>query len=214
VQGPAIASRHRVRSVLLVSELPLWKVRTVAHDKGSRTSVVLARILFKEFYGTRPDFRAAEPDLPGMLATSDAALIIGDGALRFMERNEIPRIESQKTMVRHGAEPLQVFDLLERWKFLTGLPFLFAFWACRPGFKDRAVVTALNDSRDFGVRSIPAIAERYAEKLQLGKEFLQEYLQENVHYYMDSDCIEGLRLFYQKAASIGALRSVRGLEFL
>src|SRR5262245_30559677 len=53
VPGPAVASTHRVRSVILVSVIPLWKVKTVAYDGGSRTSVALARIVFNEFYHIR-----------------------------------------------------------------------------------------------------------------------------------------------------------------
>ncbi len=214
VPGAAVASRHRVKSVLLVSELPLWRVRTVAHDKGSRTSVALAQIVFHEFYKTRPAFRPAEPDVSNMLATSDAALIIGDVALKFMEQNEIPRIENQKPLVRHGSEPLQIFDLMERWQVLTGLPFVFAFWAVRQGFTDGNVVEALNRSRDVGVASIPKIAERYADKLGIKKEFIEQYLERNVYYYMEQSCIDGLNLFYEKAAQSGVIRSTRKLEFI
>src|SRR5215831_2743910 len=81
VPGPAVASMNRVRSVILVSVVPLWKVRTVACDNGSRTSVALTRIIFSEFYHTHPDFRPSEPDLANMLAQSDVALLIGDNAL-------------------------------------------------------------------------------------------------------------------------------------
>src|SRR5438105_2262550 len=197
VPGPAVAATHRVRSVILVSVVPLWKVKTVACDSGSRTSVALARIVFNEFYHTHPDFRSAEPDVANMLAQSDAALLIGDNALKFMETNERPNIEIQKPLVRLGSEPLQVFDLAERWRFLTGLPFVFAFWAVRDGFHDKTIVDSLKQSRDFGVANIPTIAERYSEPLQIKKEFVQEYLEKNVHYYMDSACLEGLQLFYE-----------------
>src|SRR5436190_874608 len=101
------------------------------------------------------------------LAQSDAALLIGDNALKFMEANEQPNIENQKSLVRLGSEPLQVFDLAERWRFLTGLPFVFAFWAVREGFKDGAVVDDLKRSRDFGVANIPTIADKYSESLQI-----------------------------------------------
>ena len=214
VPGAAVASRHRVKSVLLVSEVPLWRVRTVAHDRGSRTSVALAQIIFNEFYKTRPSFRPAEPDVANMLATSDAALIIGDIALKFMEQNEIPRIDSQRALVRHGSEPLQVFDLMERWQVLTGLPFVFAFWASREKFNDGSIVEPLNRSRDIGVQNIPLIAERYAERLGMKKEYVQKYLDDNVYYYLERTCIEGLQLFYDKAAGVGAIKSVRTLEFL
>ena len=76
--------------------------------------MVLARIVFNEFYHIRPDFRPFEPDLPNMLAQSDAALLIGDRALKFKQENELPNAEHQKPLLRHGAEPLQVFDLAER----------------------------------------------------------------------------------------------------
>jgi chorismate dehydratase len=214
VPGPAVASMYYVRSVILVSEVPLWKVKTVACDNGSRTSVALSKIIFSEFYHIHPDFRPAEPDLANMLAQSDAALLIGDNALKFMEQNSRPDAERQKPLLRHGAEPLEVFDLAERWRFLTGLPFVFAFWAVRGGFKDESIVDTLKQSRDFGVVNIPEIAARYSETLQIRKEFLQEYLEKNVHYYMDQACLESLKLFYEMAAKVGAIRSARKLQFV
>ena len=214
VPGPAVAATHRVRSVILVSVVPLWKVKTVACDRGSRTSVALSRIIFNEFYHTRPDFRPAEPNITNMLAQSDAALLIGDNALKFMETHERPNIELQKPLVRLGSEPVQVFDLAERWRFLTGLPFVFAFWAVREGFQDGTVVDVLKQSRDFGTANIPTIAAKYSEQLQIKKEFVQEYLERNVHYYMDPTCLEALELFYKKAAHVGALASVRDLQFI
>ena len=214
VPGPVVACRHRVRSVLLISVLPLWKVKTVAVDTGSRTSAVLARIVFQEFFHTRPDFRPSPPDLAAMLAQNDAAVLIGDAALKFMEQNELPDAEKQKSLLKAGPEPLQVFDLAERWKFLTGLPFVFAFWAVRPGVPANGIVEALKESREYGVRDIPAIAKRYAQELSLKEEFLREYLTENVHYYMDDACAEGLRQFYEMAAGVRAIKRARSLEFL
>lgn len=214
VPGPVVASTHRVRSVIIVSVMPLWKVKTVAFDRTSRTSTVLARIIFDEFYHTRPDFRPSEPDLPNMLAQSDAALLIGDRALKFMQENELPNAEHQKPLLRLGAEPLEVFDLAERWRFLTGLPFVFAFWGVREGFKDASVVDALKQSRDFGVANISIIAEKYSEPTGIKKDYIQEYLERNVHYYMDRNCVEGLTLFYEKAAKIGAIKGSRGLDFV
>src|SRR5438094_7986070 len=165
VPGPTVASMNRVRSVLLVSVVPLWKVKTVACDSGSRTSVALAKIIFSEFYHTHPDFRPAEPDLANMLAQSDAALLIGDRALKFTEDNERPEAARQKPLLRVGAEPLQVFDLVERWRFLTGLPFVFAFWAVRQGFDGSSALEFLRQSRAFGVRTIPSMAGKYSCEL-------------------------------------------------
>jgi chorismate dehydratase len=214
IPGPVIACRHRVRSVLLISNKPLWEVKTVAYDNGSRSSVALAKILLHEFYGIKPEFRSAEPDLAQMLGPNDAAVIIGDAALKFMEDNERPNAEKQKAFLKFSPEPLFVFDLAERWKVLTGLPFVFAFWAARPGFQDKSVIDRLKASRDFGVANTSAIAQRYSETLAMKKEYLQEYLDQNVYYFMDAACSEGLQLFYEKAARVGAIKSNRSVEFL
>ena len=216
VPGPAVAAMYQVRSVILVSVRPLWQVKTVACDSGSSTSVALAKIIFSEFYHTHPDFTPAEPNLANMLAQSDAALLIGDNALKFMETNDRPNLDSQKSMLRLGSgpEPLEIFDLAERWRFLTGLPFVFAFWAVRDGFKDGGIVDTLKASRDFGAANIPTIAEKYSERVQIKKEFIQAYLEKNVHYYMDQSCIDALQLFYEKAAKVGAIKSVRSLQFV
>ena len=214
IPGPVIACRHRVRSVLLISNKPLWEVKTVASDSSSRTSVVLARILLDEFNHVRPEFRTTEPNLETMLAQADAAVIIGDPALKFMEANEQPNAEKQKVLLKLSPEPLFVFDMVERWKVLTGLPFVFAFWASRTGFQNGNATDLLKASRDFGVANTTTIAERYAQTLSIRKEYLQEYLDQNVSYFMDSECAEGLQLFYEKAAHIGAIPSPRRLEFL
>jgi chorismate dehydratase len=214
VAGPVIACRHRVRSVLLISNKPLWEIKTVASDSSSRTSVVLARILLDEFNHVRPEFRTTEPNLETMLAKADAAVIIGDPALKFMEANEQPNAEKQKALLKLSPEPLFVFDMVERWKVLTGLPFVFAFWASRPGFQNGNTTHLLKASRDFGVANTTTIAERYSQTLSIRKEYLQEYLDRTVSYFMDSECAAGLQLFYEKAAHIGAIPSPRTLEFL
>ena len=214
VPGPAVISQQRVRSVLLIALKPLSEVRTVAADTSSRTSIALARIIFREFYHTKPEFRPTPPDLKAMLATNDAAVLIGDAALKFMEENDLARVENQTGLVRDGGGPLQVFDMAERWRLLTGLPFVFAFWAARKGFNDQAAVQALIDSREYGVARIPEIARRYAELLSLKEESLQKYLTSNVHYYMDKKCVESLRLFYEMAKRAGEIKSARPVEFL
>jgi chorismate dehydratase len=214
IAGPVVACRHRVRSVLLISTKPLYDVKTVAVDNGSRTSAVLARIVFSEFFHIRPDFQSAPPDLAAMLARCDAAVLIGDNALKFIEEHERPDAAKQQAFLKYGPEPLEVFDLAERWKFLTGLPFVFAFWAARAGFRDQAVADTLRQSREFGIANIPEIAKRYSQELSLKEEFLQEYLTQNVHYYMDDACVEGLRLFYEMAARVGAIKTARTVEFL
>src|SRR6266699_45591 len=79
----AIASKHQVRSLLIVAKKPIEQVRTFALDSSSRSTQVLTRILCAEKWRIAPEFSEALPDLPEMLDIADAALIIGDPALRI-----------------------------------------------------------------------------------------------------------------------------------
>jgi chorismate dehydratase len=214
VPGPAVISPRRALSVFLLSLLPLARVRTVAYDRTSRTSEVLARVLFGEFYGSHPEFRPAEPDPRAMLASCDAAVLIGDAALRYKAANRLPDSARQAAYLREGPEPVYAFDLAERWNNLTGLPFVFAFWAARPGFNDPAACERLLESRAFGLANLDAISARYSEILGLDVGFVKRYLSVNLDYHMDSACAEALQLFYELAKEHGVLKSVRRLEFV
>ena len=77
----AIAAKHTVRSIVLVSKVPMDEIRTVAADTSSRTSVLLARVLFRKWHGGDREFTAMAPELGAMLEKCDAALLIGDPAL-------------------------------------------------------------------------------------------------------------------------------------
>src|SRR6185369_4904874 len=82
VRGVGIASKERVRSVLLASKKPIEDIRSVGVDVSSRSSAAMVRILLEDLYGTRPEYHPSAPDLSEMLRHHDAALLIGDPALR------------------------------------------------------------------------------------------------------------------------------------
>jgi len=111
--GVAIASRRPVRSILLVSNLPLEKIRTVALDTSSMTSAALTKILFEKWLGSGRTFTAMPPNIEKMLASHDAGLLIGDPALQIDRSRYF------------------TLDLAEEWVRYTGKPFVFAFWAVR-----------------------------------------------------------------------------------
>src|ERR1700676_375431 len=72
--GVAIASCQPVRSILLVSRVPVDQIRTVALDTSSMTSVALTKILFEKWLGGGRTFTPADPNIEKMLAVNDAAL--------------------------------------------------------------------------------------------------------------------------------------------
>jgi chorismate dehydratase len=203
IPGVAIASKAAVRSILLVSKVPLGKIRTIALDNSSLTSVALIQILFAKWWGGSAHFAAADPDLPAMLVQHDAALVIGDTALQVDRSRYI------------------TYDLAEEWIKFTGKPFVFAFWAIRRaalnGFPNQHSLTLIfQQSRDNGLEpeSVEEIASEWALKLNLTEAEVKSYLTENIHYDLDRECLEGLSLFYQYAGECGILPAPPQLRFL
>jgi chorismate dehydratase len=201
--GVAIASRRAVRSILLVSKVPLEKIQTIALDTSSMTSVALAKILFEKWLGGGRTFTNMSPDIEQMLADHDAGLLIGDPALQIDRSRYL------------------TLDLAEEWIRNTGKPFVFAFWAVRGAALQEAspaleLAQIFQDSRDHGLTpsSLNQIALEWAPRLKLREEEVRRYLTENIHYELDPGCLEGLQLFYRYAAEIGALPAASEMSFL
>lgn len=185
VRGVGIASRERVRSVLLCSHQPLEEARTVALDASSRSSAAMVQVLFQDLYGRRPEFHPAHPDLPEMLRTHDAALLIGDPALKA------------------DLSGLHVLDLAEAWNRLTGLPFVFAVWAVRPDVSPEAFLW----SRDYGKRHMSEILDAAERRTGLPRALLAEYLDGNLRHDLEEQEERGLAEFYRRAFRIGLIPS-------
>lgn len=198
----AIASRQAVRSILLVSKVPLQKIETVALDNSSLTSVALTKVLFAKWWGGGRTFSSARPDIEGMLQAHDAGLVIGDPALQIDRSRYI------------------TYDLAEEWIRLTGKPFVFAFWAARKaalsgGPSDPDLAAIFQRSRDHGL-AVPnreRIVREWAPRVGLSEEATRSYLTENIYYYLDAECLEGLQLFYKYAADCGSLPAAPPIWF-
>lgn len=197
----AIAARHPVRSILLVSKVPIERVRTVALDTSSMTSVALTQILFAKWLGGPRNYKPMPPNLDTMLSACDAALLIGDPALQVDRSRYI------------------TLDLAEEWISRTGKSFVFAFWAIRRealAGRDRAAIAQkFKKSRDHGLRpdNLETVVQDWAPRLNLPAQVIRTYLTHNIHYYLDPPCLEGLRLFYQYGAELGVLPKPPELEF-
>ena len=202
--GVAIASRCPVRSILLVSQVPLDKIRSVALDTSSLTSAALTKVLFAKWWGEGRTFTPMAPDVDKMLQAHDAGLVIGDPALK-VDRS------------RH----LFSYDLAEEWIRLTGKPFVFAFWAVRQAALANApaaldLASIFQESRDHGLQadSVQVIAREWATRLGLSEADVKSYLTENIYYDLDPECLDGLQLFYRYAEECGALPAAPSLRFL
>lgn len=181
-----IACEGPVRSILLISKVPLDRVKTLAADTGSRTSVMLARVILAERYGAEPATRTHVADLERMLAQADAALIIGDPALRLD-----PVALSARFEVR---------DLGAEWLALTGLPMVFALWAGRSPAHWTDLFTA---SCRYGLEHIPDIIEQECLKRGITKTLGLEYLTRHIIFELGERHQLGMRRYLSMAAAIG-----------
>jgi chorismate dehydratase len=182
----AIASRGAVTSVMLYTTKPIEDVTSIAMDTSSRTSVALVRVLCAKLFKINPTFEPLGPNLEAMLAAHDAALLIGDPALFQSIRPSIT-----------------VIDLGEAWLRLTGLPFVYAFWAGRLDALTPAHVKELQDTRDRGLANADDVARQYLKDAPDRQALGARYLRENIKYYLGDEEKAGLELFYRYAAEIG-----------
>lgn len=202
VPGLAIGCDGPVNSVALFTRRPLARVRRVALDVSSRSSVGLLQVLCRHHFGIAPAFVDAPPDLPSMLETADAALLIGDPALRA---------DAAAT----GATKM---DLGAAWKAWTGLPFVFAVWAVRPGVLTPALTDRLHAARRAGQAAVARLAAAEAAGDPHEAARLERYLRENIRYDLDEGAVRGLSRYLGYAMQDGlapdrpdALRAVEAL---
>jgi chorismate dehydratase len=186
VPGLGIASRGPVLSVTLFSRRPWAAVRSVSLDEGSRTSVTLTQILFRERYGTLPRFEPLPIDAPADDLPTDAVLLIGDRAMRAC----LPGYR-------------YAYDLGEEWADWTGLPFVFAVWAVRGGVSLGPVEAAFHRAKEHGLAHAGTIAQREAGRLGLDPGYCRRYLTNIIRYDLGPPELAGLRRFHDLAADLG-----------
>lgn len=181
----SIATRGPVRSVMLFHRAPWSELQgaRIALTSDSATSVALLAELLRGD-GIEASFEVRPPDLDAMLAEFDAALLIGDAALR----------EAELRRAVHGAVPM-VSDLGALWFERTGLPFTFAVWAARrEAPPSRALVAALRAARQRGLAELDAVAADAAARVGLSAAVMRDYLGA-FRYFFEAPEREGLARF-------------------
>ncbi len=197
VAGTGIACLGAVRSILLISKIEPSRIRTVAVDSGSRTSVRLTRIILQERFGVTAETFELAPALEPMLAQADAALLIGDAALR----------------VDPSTMPYYCLDLGSEWLSLTGLPMVFALWAGRPElvrWDGEALGRSFSSSLDFGLAHLDEIVTGEAASRGFEPSLVQEYLARHIVFRIGPRERAGLAEF-QKLSSMLRSESVPSL---
>ncbi len=186
VSDACIGCRGPVLSVKLLSRVPIERIRTLALDEGSRTSVALVRILLEQRYGLRPKLEPLPLDADPTKTMTDAVLLIGDRAIhpprdRFVDQ----------------------WDLGHEWCRWAELPFVFAMWTARAGVDLDGVEEALSAARDAGVAHLPEIARRDSTAVGLSDSECLSYLRDNLYFYLGPRERRGLDLFQHHASRLG-----------
>jgi len=183
VKGAGIGAHGAVRSILLICKRPPAEIRTLAADSSSRTSVQLARVILERRFGATPKIAPHAPDLEAMLRGADAALLIGDPALK----------------VDRGGEKRLVYDLAEEWQALTGLPMVFAVWAGRREMVTPELTAAFRESMLYGRERIGEIVEAEAARRGFAAEVVRDYLEHRIVHELGPRDYDGMDLFLRYA---------------
>jgi len=210
VPGCTIASLSHVRSIQLISKLPLAEIQTVAADTASRSSVAYAEVIFRHFLRTQPSFSPALADPVAMLEHHDAALLIGDPALIALE---------QRSTIEAKTGALEWHDVANLWHTYTGLPWVAAVWAVRADAslsprERQQLFLDLNTSRRRGQHHIEALVEEWTPRIALSPGTIRTYLTKNIHYLLDAPCREAIHRFRTLAVEHNILPPLDPLPFL
>jgi len=183
-RGTGIACHGPVRSILLVSKVPFREIRTLATDAGSRTSVMLARVILAEKFGVHPRLFSVPPDLAPMLGVADAALLIGDPALRL----DLPTL------------PFETLDLGGEWTSMTGLPMVFAVWSGGKNLIEDRYERAFLQSCQYGLAHLEEIVREQAPLRGVSEALAREYLTRHIVFELGERDYAGLDLYLKYAA--------------
>ena len=196
VSDACIACRGPVLSVKLLSRCPPARIRTLALDEGSRTSVAMVRVLLKQRFGIQPQLSALPLGSKITQTDADAILLIGDRA------------------IHPPAGPFdEIWDLGDEWCRCTELPFVFAMWTARKGVELGTLETAFEESRNRGMRHLEQIAREEAAAVGLTPDVCHRYLRDNLYFYLGEREQRGLHLFYEEAVKMELAPAKMELRF-
>lgn len=200
-----VSSDGEVKSILLLSRYPVEDLsgKNIALTSTSSTSQVLLKIILSQGYDIAPTYRVMPPDLAVMLSACDAALLIGDIALRH----------------HTDAAGYYVYDLGVEWKKLTGKKMVYAVWAVNRTFAETQselcaiVFETLRKSMEYSLRNLSEIVAYAAKWEPFEPSFLSDYFS-SLHFAFEEDYREGLTHFFRMAKDIGELERIPELEFI
>ncbi len=195
VPNLCISSNQKIKHVQLFFKKGLKDIRKVAVDKNAISEAILLKILMREKFLISPDYIEMEPDLEKMLLNTEAALIVGESSLNYYRthRNRL--------------------DLNEEWLDMTGLPFVYAFWAGRELTITTNDLKVIQSSFDLGIKNLEKISKDYAKKHREDWAFYHDLFTQNLSYFFSDQEKDGLNEFYTYAFFYGFTEFIPDLNF-
>jgi chorismate dehydratase len=212
----SIASKERVRSLLVISKDSIRFAKRIALDRSSRSTQALTKILCANRWNIAPEFYEAEPDAAAMLADSDAALVIGDPALHLAIAAEAKaRPGRDGEWICEGATVglpqfnfVHVYDVVREWWQMTERPAVLAVWAARSEVATEALADEFLASLNFGMGNLDAICKESAAEMNLPEKELKLYLKTNIDYSLDDENRKGLLAYFSHAVKLGLIEKL------
>jgi chorismate dehydratase len=205
----------------VIAKRPIEQARRIALDRSSRSTQTLVKILCADHWKITPDFFEAPPDAAAMLEEADAALLIGDPALRLsiaIESRAKPGGSGEQVCEGASAgvaniETLHVHDVAQEWRRMTDLPAVLAIWAARRDTVTPEVAADFLASKDYGMAHIAEICAQAERELGLAAAALESYLRDNIDFTLDDENRRGLEFYYQRAAELGLIERAKPFEW-
>lgn len=187
-------------TVRIFSRVPPQRISHLYADTDSHTSVVLAQVILREFYGVRPDVVPLPADAGDQnRQPHETMLLIGDKVV-----NAAPP---------PGEFPWQL-DLGQQWKQFTKLPFVFAMWMIRADVAPGHLPRLLLEARERGSTMTAELVNRYARQRHWPPDLAHDYFTKYLQYEITPAARSGIETFFALAQRHGLLAIRRPVRYL
>ncbi len=197
VHGVAISSRGGDGTVALLFREGRHALASLAIDPSSASEIVLARIILAEQFGLQPTLVPCRTVSEDSLRHADAALLVGDGALRIAQAHS------------------NTLDLVAEWEEMTSLPYVHGIWCGREHAAGTEDADRLRRLCEEGRRNLAAWSDVAAREGRLGKldaGQIRAYL-EGLSFDETDDVEQGLREYIRYAYYHGVLPDIAELQY-
>lgn len=204
--GITVSSDGDVKSIYLISKLPIEELdcKKIALTNTSASSVNLLKIILKDKYDINPEYFVCPPNLPSMLMEAEAALLIGDSAMRAFCQSR---------------DNLLFYDLGAQWKALTGHKMVYAVWAVRKEFSIKnpqlvkEIFNGFYRSMRYSVDNVDKITKDACRWETFDYQYLKDYFL-SLEYNFNNQHQEGLMEYYRRLYQRGILTELPQLKFV